>query len=135
DMWVSKWFSVTIRTPGDMNSASTGFLKLQSWNSDTGTMQAELFTRSTGAWQSASLDLHVTGTPMRLLLSFDYAAEFQFAASIIARGNAASLQAATLRGVGISLTATSSGSRGSEGTITITGALVPDSAVPSEILH
>ncbi len=139
DIWVSRWFNVSIQNPVGEIGSTDGYLKILSWNADAGIMQARLFTKSgaTGAWQSVDLELNVSGSPLHFLASFDHAGEFAFAASVIGTGNVGNLQSASLRAVGVSHSqhlAVMNGT-GAGAQVTMTGKLVPESQVPSQILH
>ncbi len=139
DVWVSRWFGVSIQNPSGLGSTTTGYLKFQSWNEDDGIMQATLFTQNsaTGAWQSADLEFAVTGSPMHFLASFEHAGEFSFAASVIGTKQGSQLQSANLQAVGISQSqhlAALNGSSGN-GPIRVSGQLLSENQVPQQILH
>jgi hypothetical protein len=94
--WEGKWFRVVIS--GLDQSATVGYLKIQSWNFNPPILQSELFMREIGekggkgkkkeeggvdTWNSSVLNLlYTSGDPLRFFFSFDYLNLFGFSGGI-----------------------------------------------------
>jgi hypothetical protein len=102
-LWEGAWFRVNIKNAAD-GWVGNGYLNILAWEEGSNTLRASLFTQDEdGQWQSADLPLHYTsGTPLRFLCSFDYAENFAFSVSIVAKidknGN---LRNAIIKAVGL----------------------------------
>ncbi len=155
-VWAGTWFRVRINrdagkedwkegdddsdehAAGDDSSGEIAYVNIQSWNADTGILQASIYYQNgkKGPWTSAGLPFHYTsGDPSRFLFWFEYAGEFQFAAGMIAKIDGNEIVRAKFNAAGIYLYKTEE-EMGVDVNLalTISSGMVTESKVPLEAL-